>query len=231
MINVASFKGSRRPICPACSLRSTSAVQRSSALRPDLPSTHAVPLFKIACSSESAMRVRIVLYWKVTRGNKVYRNIKATIPPYSAASSSSAVAPFENFRPRCAARCFLTQLRRPSVREEAPSLSSHRTRPSFATHPDSFKKGREYALQRRENEDQFECFTNPIPCRLPTVCPTSWRSFKWASSSLPCCFLLSVPLNSRAAEWATAGKKERKPFASLASLPSVQYYPRDGRRT
>ena len=37
----------------------------------------------------------------------------------------------------------------PSVREEAPSLSSHRTRPSFATHPDSFKKGREYALQRR----------------------------------------------------------------------------------
>ena len=118
---MASFKGSRRPICPACSLRSTSAVQRSSALRPDLPSTHAVPLFKIACSSESAMRVRIVLYWKVTRGNKVYRNIKATIPPYSAASSSSAVAPFENFRPRCAARCFLTQLRRPSVREEAPS--------------------------------------------------------------------------------------------------------------
>ena len=119
----------------------------------------------------------------------------------------------------------------PSVREEAPSLSSHRTRPSFSTHPDNFEKGREYALQRRGNEDQFEWFTNPIPCRLQTACPTSWRSFKWASSSLPCCFLLSVPLNSRAAEWATAGKKEGKPFASLASLPSVQYSTRDGRRT
>ena len=83
LINVASFKGSRRPICPACSLRSTSAVQRSSALRPDLPCTHAVPLFKIACSLEPDIHVRIVLDRNVTGGNQVYRNTIAT-----AASSS-----------------------------------------------------------------------------------------------------------------------------------------------
>ena len=110
----------------------------------------------------------------------------------------------------------------PSVREEAPSLSSHRTRPSFATHPDSFKKGREYALQRRENEDQFECFTNPIPCRLPTVCPTSWRSFKWASSSLPVAFCSpSLSTQGRLSGQRRERKKERKKAFCVARFTAL----------
>ena len=220
---MASFKGSRRPICPACSLRSTSAVQRSSALRPDLLCTHAVPLFKIACSSESAIRVRIVLYWKVTRGNKVYRNIMATIPPYSAASSSSAVAPFENFRPRCAARCFLTQLRRPSVREEAPS-------PPIGLDP-AFPRTQTILKGGGNMRFKVRVFYQSNSVSSPDCLSYILEKLQVGEFLPPCCFLLSVPLNSRAAEWATAGKKERKPFASLASLPSVQYYPRDGRRT
>ena len=37
----------------------------------------------------------------------------------------------------------------------------------------------------------------------------------------PCCFLLSVPLNSRAAEWATAGKKERKKAFCVARFTAL----------
>ena len=133
------------------------------------------------------------------------------------------MAPFENFRPRCAARCFLTQLRRLSVREEAPS-------PPIG--PDQAFLRTQTILKRGGNmrfkDGRMRISWSVLPIKVRVVSRLSYIVEKLQVGEFlpPCCFLLSVPLNSRAAEWATAGKKERKPFASLASLPSVQYSPR-----